>query len=463
MSASDIDSDSFSEIEPFDLDDDVIALLEGRASSQATHPTTSSEFDASECDARQPSLKQEPSSPCLDPSVDDEGFPLMTLTQEESAVLDALEEDFQLSQTSRVVKESDDFNSQPLTQLRGKRQRPLSLGRSLTQPCHSSSLSSSTSEMSFVANRNVPRTVTSAKSMTNILRSSELQNITSRRKPVRAEPEGDTGMQPYGEDERQQVVAELTNAADPTPGERVAKRRKLNTISRSKTQPSTKFVPGVQMPPPRSYSISAMVSLWDDVDPIEPEVIEISSDSDSEQEAPEKPSDPKAVPYFTAPAALAVRYSQTPRIDQFFSQYPEFDYKPNAPAVGEFMRLTQQKGWKNGEATKKEVQAQFKTVMSEQFNEIYGLDPNDVKAWQYMLQVLDIDPIPQDLDECRRVIRSLYVNLVDLVDLHRAQETPQKFEDLAALRAYTRGHKIFPLKVAKAGGVLKFLLRKIHN
>ena len=75
--------------------------------------------------------------------------------------------------------------------------------------------------------------------------------------------------------------------------------------------------------------------------------------------------------------------------------------------MGEFFRLTQQKGWKNGEAVKKRVQEQFKVVMSEQFNDIYGLDPGDIKSWQYMLEVLRIDPIPQSLEGCKMVRYSL--------------------------------------------------------
>lgn len=61
------------------------------------------------------------------------------------------------------------------------------------------------------------------------------------------------------------------------------------------------------------------------------------------------------------------------------------------------------KGWRSSEAVKKVAQEEFKTVMSEQFNEIYGLDPDDIKAWQYMLQVLRVDPIPSDLMDCKRV------------------------------------------------------------
>lgn len=96
-------------------------------------------------------------------------------------------------------------------------------------------------------------------------------------------------------------------------------------------------------------------------------------------------------------------FSATPRIDAFFSQYPEFDYKPDAPAVAEFTRLTQQQGWKNGARHGKQAQQEFKVVMSEQFNDIYGLDPQNIKAWQYMLEVLRVDPIPQSLSLCKKV------------------------------------------------------------
>lgn len=320
MSTSDVDSDSFSEIEPLDLDDDVIALLDGRASSEAGHPTTSSDFDTSYCNDKRSALKQEPSSPALAPQVDEDGFPLMTLTQEETAVLDALEEKYQLSQLSVPLSRnsSDDFVSQPLTQLRGKRRRPLPTGQSLTQPTRSSGSTS----LAFVSSGN-----NFFCSIFMDLRSQNIGNVTCNQPQhsMKAESRDTTATVPLktktapsipigkkvkieskdmieipsSDEEEQQVTARRSVLVNDRSNGRVTKRRKVDISSKSKvlalcinqcsacsivlqTQPTAKSVSMTQPLPARSYSISAMVALWDDVDQIEPDVIEISSDSEPE-------------------------------------------------------------------------------------------------------------------------------------------------------------------------------------
>lgn len=58
------------------------------------------------------------------------------------------------------------------------------------------------------------------------------------------------------------------------------------------------------------------------------------------------------------------------------------------------------------------------------------------------------------------MVKGLYVNLVDLVDM--TVEDVELFGSLDELRVYTRDTgKIFPKESAYAGGVLKFLLREI--
>ena len=128
MPSSDADSDSYSDIEAPDLDENTLALIEGRAPSQATQPPSSS-YATSESDVL--------SSPRTDPLVDDEGYPMISLTQEESAVLDALEEEFLLSQGPKLIRSFEDESASlppSVTHLRGKRPRPMGVTRSVTQP-----------------------------------------------------------------------------------------------------------------------------------------------------------------------------------------------------------------------------------------------------------------------------------------------------------------------------------------
>lgn len=57
-----------------------------------------------------------------------------------------------------------------------------------------------------------------------------------------------------------------------------------------------------------------------------------------------------------------------------------------------------------------------------------------------------------------------HVNLVDLLDGYRTQSSVHHFRSEAELRAYTiENMRYFPKEDAYEGGLLKWLLREIHN
>ena len=57
-----------------------------------------------------------------------------------------------------------------------------------------------------------------------------------------------------------------------------------------------------------------------------------------------------------------------------------------------------------------------------------------------------------------------HVNLVDLVDPSLNTKQIQKFDDVKGLAKYSRKHgKYFPREEAKAGGVLRVLLRRLSS
>ncbi|KAI0071288.1 hypothetical protein K474DRAFT_640090 [Panus rudis PR-1116 ss-1] len=151
-------------------------------------------------------------------------------------------------------------------------------------------------------------------------------------------------------------------------------------------------------------------------------------------------------------------------LSSFFARYPRFHYRPRSPARKEFQRMCDVLGW-TGDAFKDERDQAydlFQKAMVQQFNEIYGMDERNITSWQYLCEILRIDPIPSTPGKCRHAIRGVHVNLVDLVDTHRTGEEVQLFSSLEELRAYTHDtRKFFPLHDAHAGGILKYLLRKL--
>ncbi|KAK7686087.1 hypothetical protein QCA50_010899 [Cerrena zonata] len=170
---------------------------------------------------------------------------------------------------------------------------------------------------------------------------------------------------------------------------------------------------------------------------------------------------PKDICTHACPICTAPPYPATV-IDRFFTQFPDFRYNQRAPARQEFARLQRFYGRRWSETRHRTIQEQFEDVMVDQFNKDYGSDEHRLESWQYLCAVLRIHPIPESVEGCKQKIESYHVNLVDLLDYHRSGIPVPIFSTVEELRNYTkRSHKIFPRQQAKAGGVLKFLLRRI--
>lgn len=175
-------------------------------------------------------------------------------------------------------------------------------------------------------------------------------------------------------------------------------------------------------------------------------------------------------------------------LDNFFAQHPAFPYRRNAPSVQEFYRMCDYFNWDRDDFDRQNAHDEFKTALVHQFNSIYGTDVNDVESWRKLCLALDIVPLPNGLEQSRKVsssdrsferqavivvltkekrgktVQEVHVNLVDLVDTRKTGESVRIFDTLDGLRAYTiQEGKYFPKESAYAGGVLKFLLREILN
>ncbi|QRV85706.1 hypothetical protein RhiJN_13724 [Ceratobasidium sp. AG-Ba] len=151
-------------------------------------------------------------------------------------------------------------------------------------------------------------------------------------------------------------------------------------------------------------------------------------------------------------------------IQQFFSQYPEYAYDPAGETMSQFQQMSQAFKWKREDPEMQEAQQQLRIALTEDFNRIYGKDVNSLVNWQSLCRVLQLSDIPDDLSSCRQVVKGTFVNLVDLVDTKHTKKPVRHFESEAALRAYSRKtSKIFPKEEARAGGLLKFLLRRIFS
>ncbi|KAG8723759.1 hypothetical protein FRC09_001845 [Ceratobasidium sp. 395] len=145
----------------------------------------------------------------------------------------------------------------------------------------------------------------------------------------------------------------------------------------------------------------------------------------------------------------------------FFAQFKDFSYDPFKSVAGEFKRLKRTRQWEKG-INRREALGNYKLALVLQFNDTYGTDQNDLASWQNLCRALGIEDIPDSLSACKKIVKGTHVNLVDLVDMPNTQRPARHFETTAALRKYSKKKKkIFPRDEAKAGGILKYLLRPI--
>ncbi|KAF8550367.1 hypothetical protein OG21DRAFT_1605929 [Imleria badia] len=154
-------------------------------------------------------------------------------------------------------------------------------------------------------------------------------------------------------------------------------------------------------------------------------------------------------------------------LEDFFAQFANlslgFTYSENSTAHDNFRRLREAFQWDKDSTSLATVRVDFHDALVQQFNFIFGAD-SDLSAWQNLCSVIDITPVPDDIEECKRLVRDAHVNIVDLLETARTGGRVQKFADLEALRRYTKKPgKMFPKESAYAGGLLKELLREIFN
>ncbi|KAJ6484544.1 hypothetical protein DFH09DRAFT_1211334 [Mycena vulgaris] len=169
----------------------------------------------------------------------------------------------------------------------------------------------------------------------------------------------------------------------------------------------------------------------------------------------------------------AVKPEPQTHLEQFFARYPLYRYDPSAPVSAQYQAMCRKYGFlrrfTNSWEAKSELEleadaarAGFRLAMVRTFNDLFGTDVDDLKNWQSFCTVLEISPVPTKLRACRAAVRDVHVNLVDLIDWGIARAEIHKFETLDELAAYTRETgKFFPQSEAEAGGMLRFLLRRI--
>ncbi|KAH0613061.1 uncharacterized protein H6S33_009441 [Morchella sextelata] len=153
-------------------------------------------------------------------------------------------------------------------------------------------------------------------------------------------------------------------------------------------------------------------------------------------------------------------------MDTFFAQYPTFTRPSASGLVACFKALSVSQAWTPED--EKTAKLNFKAAMVQEFNNRYGTNEKDLESWRNLCRVFGIgeDEMPESITKCKKEIAKIHVNLVDLIELPPHSSGPvtaaRIFPTLKALKKYTKKTgKYFSRNDAKAGGILKSLLRKI--
>ncbi|KAG8729019.1 hypothetical protein FRC11_009673, partial [Ceratobasidium sp. 423] len=117
----------------------------------------------------------------------------------------------------------------------------------------------------------------------------------------------------------------------------------------------------------------------------------------------------------------------------FFAQYPGFTYDPTRPVLSELKRMKRVLNWDNKAWQSSRTLSGLRHALVLQFNLTYGTDQNDLASWQNLCRAMRVTNIPETLSACKKLVDTIYVNLVDLVDMPNTGKDVRLFETEQAL------------------------------
>jgi hypothetical protein len=142
----------------------------------------------------------------------------------------------------------------------------------------------------------------------------------------------------------------------------------------------------------------------------------------------------------------------------YWNKFPNFTHNSHAPLLAEFSRLANLRGWAPG--SKKYHKEHGRCLLSE-FTFHYGDNEERLAGWQALCYEVKMRTVPDTITQCRKALKRVHVNIVDLIDARRTSRSAKKFPSRNALRQYTFSFEIpkfFPKKAAKRNGFLTALL-----
>jgi len=152
------------------------------------------------------------------------------------------------------------------------------------------------------------------------------------------------------------------------------------------------------------------------------------------------------------------------------AQYSNFQSDPTAPLLENFRRLAIHEGWKKKSNRYKEERRVFLAQAVELgFLDAFGGNVNSLQAWQSLCRTIGVPETKEgeeatlltSITACKKALKGVFVNLVDLVEAGTAGEVIcKKFSSQKELAKYIcKTGKVFPRDRAKRNPLLsRFLI-----
>lgn len=103
-------------------------------------------------------------------------------------------------------------------------------------------------------------------------------------------------------------------------------------------------------------------------------------------------------------------------LEAFFAGFADagtgFSYQPTTSARKNFARLCKASGWVGNSPARIDARRGFNDALVQQFNFFYGVDGNDLATWHNLCKTIGIKPVPDSVDECRKVGGTIIVLLL---------------------------------------------------
>ncbi|KAF2202904.1 hypothetical protein GQ43DRAFT_479509 [Delitschia confertaspora ATCC 74209] len=154
---------------------------------------------------------------------------------------------------------------------------------------------------------------------------------------------------------------------------------------------------------------------------------------------------------------LDTRRIQSGSTNSFWTRFSGFTPNSKAGLPTEFKRLARHMCWvPNSDEWRKYREEAY----TSEFEFWYGSDSTKLERWQQLCEEVGISPAPPSITKCRKALRGVHINLVDLVNCRRSGfGRPRRFQSYQQLRNYTLNRRTYPKEAAKKEGFIKELLR----